>query len=59
MAGCFPHPDDETSGLGGTLANASADAMRPWFGKGGFYRVFSMVNSGRAVETDLFEGFRD
>jgi len=23
-----------------------------------FYRVFSMVNGGRACETDLFEGIR-
>ena len=28
------------------------------FGTGTFYRVYSFVNGGRAVETDLFEGLR-
>lgn len=28
------------------------------FGMGSFIRVYSMVNGGRAVETDLFEGLR-
>jgi len=28
------------------------------FGTGHFYRVFSLVNGGRKVETDLFEGLR-
>jgi hypothetical protein len=28
------------------------------FGTGHFYRVFSLVNGGRHVETDLFEGLR-
>ena len=28
------------------------------FGTGHFYRVFSLVNGGRNVETDLFEGLR-
>jgi LmbE family N-acetylglucosaminyl deacetylase len=28
------------------------------WGVGGFYRVFSLVNGGRATETDLFEGIR-
>ena len=28
------------------------------FGTGNFYRVFSLVNGGRKVETDLFEGLR-
>jgi hypothetical protein len=28
------------------------------FGTGHFYRAFSLVNSGRNVETDLFEGLR-
>lgn len=28
------------------------------FGKGYFYRTFSLVNRGRNVETDLFEGLR-
>ena len=26
--------------------------------QGTFYRVFSLVNGGRGVETDLFEGLR-
>ena len=29
------------------------------FGQPTFYRVFSLVNGGRAVETDLFEGLRE
>lgn len=29
------------------------------FGTGHFYRVFSLVNGGRTVETDLFEGLRE
>jgi hypothetical protein len=28
------------------------------WGVGEFYRVFSLVNGGRATETDLFEGIR-
>jgi len=28
------------------------------FGTGHFYRVFSLVNGSRKVETDLFEGLR-
>ena len=42
----------------GPLADASAEGMSEWFGKGEFYRVFSTVNGGRSVETDLFEGVR-
>jgi hypothetical protein len=34
-------------------AAASVLAMQ-----GTFYRVFSLVNGGRTVETDLFEGLR-
>jgi hypothetical protein len=26
--------------------------------QGAFYRVYSLVNGGRAIETDLFEGIR-
>lgn len=29
-----------------------------FFGAGTFVRIYSMVNSGRAIETDLFEGLR-
>jgi LmbE family N-acetylglucosaminyl deacetylase len=43
----------------GPLAEASAEEMGQWFGKGDFYRVFSTVNGGRKVETDLFEGLRE
>ncbi|MGE5072793.1 MAG: PIG-L deacetylase family protein, partial [Anaerolineae bacterium] len=42
----------------GPLAEASDQDMAAWFGHGDFYRVFSMVNRGRQVETDLFEGLR-
>ncbi len=34
-----------------------ADQRRIW-GLGNFYRAFSLVNGGRRVETDLFEGLR-
>ncbi len=34
-----------------------ADQKQIW-GQQQFYRAFSLVNSGRAVETDLFEGLR-
>ncbi len=37
---------------------SSAEEMAPFFGKGNFYRVFSLVNGGRKDETDLFEGLR-
>jgi LmbE family N-acetylglucosaminyl deacetylase len=42
----------------GALGESSAQEMVKWFGKGKFYRVFSLVNGGRKVETDLFEGLR-
>ena len=42
----------------GPLGEAPAAEMGVWFGKGEFYRVFSLVNGGRSVETDLFEGLR-
>ncbi len=42
----------------GPLAESPAEEMVKWFGKGDFYRVFSMVNGGRNAETDLFEGLR-
>jgi hypothetical protein len=34
-----------------------AQHRRLW-GRQGFYRAFSLVNGGRAVEADLFEGLR-
>jgi len=42
----------------GALGGSSAEEMAPFFGKGNFYRVFSLVNGGRKDETDLFEGLR-
>ncbi len=42
----------------GALAESSAEAMAAFFGKGSFYRVFSLVNAGRNNESDLFEGLR-
>jgi hypothetical protein len=42
----------------GPLGESSAEEMGKFFGKGNFYRVFSLVNGGRKVETDLFEGLR-
>ena len=42
----------------GSLGESSAEEMGKFFGKGNFYRVFSLVNGGRKVETDLFEGLR-
>jgi LmbE family N-acetylglucosaminyl deacetylase len=40
------------------LAEASAEELAKIFGMGHFYRVYSLVNGGRNVETDLFEGLR-
>ncbi len=38
--------------------NPGLEALARFFGKGTFYRVFSLVNGGRKVEADLFEGLR-
>jgi LmbE family N-acetylglucosaminyl deacetylase len=38
-------------------ALTDADQKRLW-GRQQFYRVFSLVNSGRQIESDLFEGLR-
>jgi LmbE family N-acetylglucosaminyl deacetylase len=40
----------------GTMAEWSLDELARVFGTGHFYRAFSLVNSGRKKETDLFEG---
>jgi LmbE family N-acetylglucosaminyl deacetylase len=42
----------------GPLGASTAKEMSKWFGKGSFYRVFSLVNGGRNLESDLFEGLR-
>lgn len=42
----------------GPIAEWSADELSEIFGVGHFYRAFSLVNGGRKVETDLFEGLR-
>ena len=42
----------------GVLGESSANEMAKFFGKGNFYRVFSLVNGGRKDETDLFDGLR-
>jgi LmbE family N-acetylglucosaminyl deacetylase len=42
----------------GRLGQSSAEEMGKFLGKGNFYRVFSLVNSGRKVEHDLFEGLK-
>jgi LmbE family N-acetylglucosaminyl deacetylase len=41
------------------LGDLSAEHHRSLWGSQEFYRAFSLVNGGRAVETDLFEGLRD
>ena len=42
----------------GKLEHLSAENHRALWGTQEFYRVFSCVNGGRQVETDLFEGIR-
>ncbi|HRQ25066.1 MAG TPA: hypothetical protein PLF42_16680, partial [Anaerolineales bacterium] len=51
------HASQQAS-LGG-LADLDEETVIPILAKQGtFYRVFSLVNGGRKVETDLFEGLR-
>ena len=40
------------------VVDRSLDELAPMFGTGNFYRAFSLVNGGRKLETDLFEGLR-
>lgn len=47
----------QLGGLGPITTLPQADLLRI-FGEGAFVRVFSLVNGGRSVETDLFEGLR-
>lgn len=42
----------------GPIPEWSLDELGKVFGTGNFYRAYSLVNSGRIVETDLFEGLR-
>jgi LmbE family N-acetylglucosaminyl deacetylase len=42
----------------GPIAEWTADEVANVFGIGHFYRAFSLVNSGRKLERDLFEGLR-
>jgi LmbE family N-acetylglucosaminyl deacetylase len=43
----------------GKLEHLSPEHHRALWGTQEYYRVFSAVNGGRAIETDLFEGLRD
>ena len=40
------------------IGEMSVSELTKLFGTGYFYRTFSLVNGGRKVETDLFEGLR-
>jgi LmbE family N-acetylglucosaminyl deacetylase len=40
------------------LIEGSAAKLARFFGTGCFYRAFSLVNGGREIESDLFEGLR-
>jgi LmbE family N-acetylglucosaminyl deacetylase len=42
----------------GPIADWSLAELSKIFGTGHFYRAFSLVNGGRQIETDLFEGLR-
>jgi hypothetical protein len=42
----------------GPMSELSIDELGPVFATGNFYRAFSLVSGGRAVETDLFDGLR-
>jgi len=42
----------------GPISGWSLDDLAKLFGIGSFYRAYSLVNGGRNVETDLFEGLR-
>ena len=41
------------------IGNLTEDDQKVIWGVGEFYRVFSLVNGGRELETDLFQGIRD
>ncbi len=42
----------------GPISEWSLEELANVFGVGNFYRAYSLVNGGRNVETDLFEGLR-
>jgi LmbE family N-acetylglucosaminyl deacetylase len=42
----------------GPIAEWTVDEVAKVFGTGHFYRAFSLVNAGRKMEIDLFEGLR-
>jgi LmbE family N-acetylglucosaminyl deacetylase len=42
----------------GPIAAWTEQEIARFFGTGNFYRAYSLVNGGRSVETDLFEGLR-
>jgi LmbE family N-acetylglucosaminyl deacetylase len=42
----------------GPVSGWSLDELTKIFGIGNFYRAYSIVNGGREIETDLFEGIR-
>lgn len=42
----------------GSISEWSLEELGKVFGVGNFYRAFSLVNGGRQVETDLFDGLR-
>ena len=42
----------------GPIGEWSVEELARVFGTGHFYRTFSLVNGGRVLETDLFEGLR-
>ncbi len=43
----------------GPISEWSLEELSRVFGVGSFYRAYSLVNGGRNVETDLFEGLRE
>ena len=42
----------------GPISEWSLDELAKIFGIGNFYRAYSLVNGGRQVETDMFEGLK-
>lgn len=63
------HPDDESLGTGGALAACAREGIETYvvtaakgerllWGTQEFDRALSLVNGGRAKESDLFAGLR-